>query len=72
MESAMIVLVVAALLGVEWLLLQAMKGMDEDHQTLPRAGDEEAGTKDDLDAAALVGGLDTWAWPDLPDIGGAG
>ena len=69
MESALVALVVAVLLVVEWLLLRAMKGLDDDHQSLPRAGDEESGTKDDLDTGALVGGLDTWAWLDLPDIG---
>ena len=68
MESVVVVLVVAVLLGVEWLLLRTMKGLDDDHQALPRVGDEEA----EDDGAALVGGLDTWAWPDLPDIGGVG
>ncbi len=69
MESAIVILVVGLLLGVEWLLLRGARGMGDGHLGHPHSGRDDEHREDGLGGDGVEGGSGEWTLPDLPDIG---
>ena len=69
MESAIVILAVGLLLGVEWLLLRGARGMGDDHLDHPHSGRYDEDREDGLGGDGVEGGSGEWTLPDLSDTG---
>ncbi len=69
MESALVVLVVGLLLGVEWLLLRGARGMGDDQLGHPHSGRYDEHREDGLAGDGVEEGSGESTLLDLSDIG---
>jgi hypothetical protein len=69
MESALVVLVVGLLSGVEWLLLRGARGMGDDHLGHPHSGRYDEHREDGLGGDGMEGGSGDSTLLDLSDTG---
>ncbi len=69
MESAIVILVVGLLLGVEWLLLRGARGMGDDHLGHPHSGRDDEHGEDGLGGDSVEGGSGEWTLLDLSATG---